>query len=497
MTEQVDRPKYFHLLSDREIRALRPMLELLRDRREAVLERWYELYVAHFGSAVTLSAPAFRDLYGRDLDALVRNLLDGDMDGFEADMERLGHELVEHGVPFAEVVASLHLFEESSAEQFQRRLKVLIKGPSVYQTFDKLSHCRMIVLSTSYFAGQQAETSARLSALEKEATSLAGGPSHRTHFHGLVGGSATMRGMYEQIAAVAGGQGAVLVAGESGTGKELIARAIHERSGKPERPFIAVNCAALPRELIESELFGHRKGAFTGAEGEYAGLIRSASGGTLFLDEVTETAPETQAKLLRVLEERAVRPVGVPNEIRVDVRFVASTNRDPEKAVEAGNLRRDLFYRLAVHRIPVPPLRERLEDVPLLAAHLCAVLAGLGLRRVERLEDEAVRILQGYSWPGNVRELRNAIEHALTIGKGNRVAAGDLPPHIVRAARPVAGRHVDEQRSSRIPSLEEAERELIVRALDATGGNKLQAARILRISRHRLYDRLRKFELDT
>src|SRR5690606_730509 len=163
----------------------------------------------------------------------------------------------------------------------------------------------------SYLEGQRSELSARLTELETEATRLAGGPSGRTHFHGLIGGSVAMRRIYDQIDAVAAGPGAVLIAGESGTGKELVARAIHERSGGPgERPFIALNCAALPRELIESELFGHRRGAYTGAAGDYIGLIRSASGGTLFLDELTETAPETQAKLLRVLEERAVRPVG-------------------------------------------------------------------------------------------------------------------------------------------------------------------------------------------
>jgi transcriptional regulator with PAS, ATPase and Fis domain len=298
-----------------------------------------------------------------------------------------------------------------------------------------------------------------------------------------------MRALYDQIAAAARGKGAVLIAGESGTGKELIARAIHERSGSAQRPFIAVNCAALPRELIESELFGHRKGAYTGAATAYPGLIQSAAGGTLFLDEVTETALETQAKLLRVLEERAVRPVGTPNEVKVDVRFVASTNRDPDKAVEAGLVRRDLFYRLAVHRIDVPPLRARAEDVPLLAEHLCAVLAGLGLRRVDGLDEEAARIVEAYAWPGNVRELRNAMEHALSVGNGARIARDDLPPSVLRGAQP------RDERAAAFPSVEEAERDLIVRALAATGGNKLRAAQMLRISRHRLYDRLRRFGL--
>jgi two-component system NtrC family response regulator len=509
-TMDAERPRYFHLLSDGDVRALRPMLEILADRREEVLARWHALYLEHFRDAVTLSAPSFQDLCGRDLDALVRNLMAGDMDGFETDLRAHGRDLVERGVPFAEIVASLHLFEESAAEAMRGRLALDPNGPPLYQIFDKLSHCRIIVLSASYLDGQRSEISARLIELETEATLLAGGPSGRTHFHGLIGGSESMRRIYDQIDAVAGGPGAVLIAGESGTGKELVARAIHERSGGAEidpsptahryrgppmgeRPFIAINCAALPRELIESELFGHRKGAYTGAAGDYVGLIRSASGGTLFLDELTETAPETQAKLLRVLEERAVRPVGGTEEIPVEVRFIASTNRDPDLAVEGGLLRSDLFYRLAVHRILLPPLRARLEDVEPLAAHFAAVLAGLGLRRVQGLEPAALAVLRSYPWPGNVRELRNAIEHALTIGAGDRITRSDLPAHVIAGARPAAGRIT--QPLLPIPSLEEAERDLIVRALDATGGNKLQAARLLRISRHRLYDRLRKFGL--
>lgn len=491
-----DQIRYFHLLSDAEIRDLRPILEIMQEHRDEILGRWHALYVEHFGDAKTLAEPAFREVYGRDLDAVLQNLLHGDMEGLEADVRALGYEFVDRGVPFAEVVASMHLFEESAAEQFQSRLKVLIKGPSIFLTFDKLSHCRMILLAGSYFAGHQSTASARLVGLEREAQALAGGVAGRANFHGLVGRSAVMRRVYEQIAAAAGGHGAVLIAGESGSGKELVARALHAcAGGAANRPFVALNCAALPRELIESELFGHRRGAYTGAHTEYEGLIRAASEGTLFLDEITEMAPETQPKLLRVIDERTVRPVGTTREMSVAVRFIASTNRDPEKSVEAGLLRRDLFYRLNVHRLLVPPLRERLEDVACLCDHFVELFAGRGLRRVEGVTEEALAVLREYAWPGNVRELKNAIEHALTVVKGPRIEVSDLPSYVLRGARPGAHESATVTASG-VPTLEQGERDLIVRALEVTGGNKLQAARLLRISRHRLYDKLKKFGLD-
>jgi two-component system, NtrC family, response regulator HydG len=483
------RPRYFHLLSDAEVRDLGPVVQILRERRAEVLDGWWARYVSHFGSARTLSEPDFRELCGRDIDAVVDNLLDGDMEGFEVDVRALGADLLDRGVPFAEVVVSLHLFEESASEQFQTRLRIMIKGPSVYLAFDKLSHCRIILLAATYFAGQQAVAAGRLRLLEHDAERPGAQP--RSSFHGLVGGSAAMRRVYEQIAASSGGHGAVLLAGESGSGKELVARAIHECAGGGDRPFLAVNCAALPRELIESELFGHKKGAYTGALGDYVGLIRAASAGTLFLDEISEMAVETQAKLLRVIEERAVRAVGTPREIPVNVRFVASTNRDPEKAVEAGLLRQDLYFRLAVHRIEVPPLRARSEDIADLVDHFARQLAARGLRPVEGLSDEALAVLRSYVWPGNVRELRNAVEHALTAGKGPRIARDDLPPYVLRGAR-----SLPEAATGAVPTMQQAEVELIRRALENTGGNKLQAARLLRISRHRLYDKLRKFGVE-
>ncbi|MEK6608805.1 MAG: sigma 54-interacting transcriptional regulator, partial [Myxococcota bacterium] len=298
--------RYFHLLTREEIRDLRPILEILRDHRDEVVVSWHGRYLDHFGEARALGEADFREIYGRDIDAIVRNLLDDDMEGFEADVRALARDLVDRGVPFAEVVASLHLFEESAAEFFHSRLKIMLRGPGVYLTFDKLSHVRMILLAGTYFAGREAETTTRLRRLEGEADRLAGAPAARSTFHGLVGRSNAIRRVYEQVAAAAGGLGAVLVTGESGVGKELVARALHECAGNADRAFVAVNCAALPRELIEAELFGHRKGAYTGAQGDSVGLIRAAAGGTLFLDEITEMAPGSQAKLLRVLEDRSV-----------------------------------------------------------------------------------------------------------------------------------------------------------------------------------------------
>lgn len=499
---EADRPRYFHLLSDNDVRALRPVLEILRADRDLVLDRWFDSYVEHFGTTRVLSKEAFLAILGRDLDALVDNLLDEDLGGFEADVRTLGRELAERGVPFAEIVVSLHLFEESTVERFRHHEAARASVPGIFLTFDKLSHCRIIVLASAYFTGHEAQVAVRVQDLERDAERLlevagkTGTVLRRSRFHGLVGRSEPMQSLYRGIAAAAGGTGPALIVGESGTGKEVVARALHEAKGRSARPFIAVNCAALPRELIESELFGHRKGAYSGADVEYAGLVRSAHGGTLFLDEVTEMAVDVQAKLLRVIEERTIRAVGTPREIPVDVRFVASTNRDPEKAVAAGLLREDLYYRLNVHRIDLPPLRDRVEDLPELALHFAALLAERGLRAIEVIEPEALAVLLGYAWPGNVRELRSAVEQALTIGKGSSIAHEDLPRHIVRIARPTTVPGEPEPATPlRVPSLEESERELIHRALEATGGNKLQAAKLLHVSRHKLYDKLRKYAI--
>ncbi len=507
-------PRHFHLLSDAELQALVPVLRYLREQRTRVLDEFYKRYIVHFGQQVSLGFSDFTALYGRDIDAMVQHLAELDMDDFAAEVRAVGYAMSERGVPFAEVISSLHLFEESVGSVLGPAVARGELHPRVFQIFDKLSHCRIIVLAGAFFAGQASEADLQKRNLaESEDTSDLG-----RLFSSLVGKSEAMKRLFAQLQAAAHSPGgAVLLVGESGTGKELAARALHNQSRGPKRPFVAVNCAALPRELIESELFGHRRGAYTGAQTEYGGLVRAASTGTLFLDEITEMAIEVQAKLLRVLEEKAVRPVGAPGEISVDVRFIASTNRDPQKAVAAGLLREDLYYRISAFRIDLPSLRERRGDIPLLVRHFAELLHQRGLRGLQHIDSAALRALQTYTWPGNVRELRNAIDFALTVGTGATLGRDDLPPHVLRGAAPAlpsdavpastaatsddtaassTGQATGTSADEPVPTMEEAERELIRRALLATGGNKLQAARMLGISRHRLYDSLRRFQID-
>jgi transcriptional regulator with PAS, ATPase and Fis domain len=333
-------------------------------------------------------------------------------------------------------------------------------------------------------------SAARICGLERDATEL--GDVGRRRFRGLVGASVSMRELYERIEAAASTRGTVLLVGESGTGKELVARALHECAAAPRTAFVALNCAAIPRELIESELFGYKRGAFSGAATEYLGLFRAAEGGTIFLDEVTEMSPETQSKLLRVIQERTVRPVGSTTEVAVNVRLIASTNRDPEEAVSVGKLRRDLYYRLHVNVLKVPPLRERPDDIPLLVDHFIT-LFNEKLRPavpVLGIDGEALSVLRHYDWPGNVRELQNVIEAAFTFGRSDTIRLSQLPREISResvAPPPLM--------PGLLPTFADAERELVQRALDSTSGNKVQAARLLCISRKKLYAKIAKYGL--
>ena len=300
-----------------------------------------------------------------------------------------------------------------------------------------------------------------------------------------------------RIESAAGVRGTVLIVGESGTGKELIARALHECSRTPTAPFVALNCAAIPRDLIESELFGYKRGAFSGAAIDYPGLFRAAEGGTLFLDEITEMSGATQSKLLRALQERTVRPVGSIREVPFDVRVIASSNRDPKAAVTEGHLREDLYYRLQVNLIEVPPLRERLEDVPLLAGHFIALFNRRMMRAqpIIGIEPRALEAMSRYGWPGNVRELSNAIESGFTFGDSNMVRLADLPSTsaVAAGAMPVSRAAPADSASSL--SLTDTERDLIQRALASTRGNRLRAAKLLGISRKRLYARLRRYRI--
>jgi two-component system response regulator AtoC len=322
-----------------------------------------------------------------------------------------------------------------------------------------------------------------------------------TPFQGLVGSSAAMRRLFHQIEAVAATRSTVLIVGESGTGKELVARAIHQCAAQG-RAFVPFNCAAIPRDLVESELFGYRRGAFSGADANHLGLLRAADGGTIFFDEITEMSADLQAKLLRAIQERAVRPVGSTHEIPIDIRIVASTNRDPAEAANSGRLRADLYYRLQVNVLEIPPLRDRADDIAALVRHLLKLLNERtpGARFLDGIDSDALAALQAYDWPGNVRELGNTIESAFTFGVSPTVTLDDLPTRIVNAwrAAPVA---ITASAASAPLSLEssgsyaEFERDAIANALVRTGGNKVQAARLLKISRKKLYDRIERYEL--
>ncbi len=303
----------------------------------------------------------------------------------------------------------------------------------------------------------------------------------------LVGESPDMVAVRALIDVIGPAGGAVLITGESGTGKELAARALH-RAGRRGRPFVGINCAALPRDLIESELFGFERGTFTGASGRREGLMRAAGEGTLFLDEVTEMPLELQPKLLRALEERAVRPLGGRREVPLRARLLSSTNRNPAEAVETGQLRTDLFYRLCVFRIDLPPLRNHPEDIPLLIKKL---EPRLGLPSVS-LSADALAILRHYSWPGNVRELRNVVEHAATMSRSGHVEVEHLPAHIRKAAKRIVSLPTPEPEQP-LMTLAAMERVLVYRALEHANGNKAAAARMLGISRHQLYTRLQHF----
>jgi two-component system response regulator AtoC len=488
-------PRHFHLLWDEELEALHPTLKLILEHLDEVIAHWYQLYVLHFGDQRTLTEPEFKDIFRNALAGNTQDLLNGDMDRYAIGTIHIGELLCERNVPFSEVVASLHLYEESAYKVFPASPSPALE---IFTSFDKLSHIRMILMADAYFRSASATAGARIQALERQAALLA--REERHIFHGLVGSSPAMRLLYERIEAAGATRGTILIVGESGTGKELVARAIRECSADSTAPLVAFNCAAIPKDLIESELFGYKRGAFSGANADHLGLFRAAEGGTLFLDEVTEMSAETQSKLLRAIQERTVRPVGSTREISVNVRLIASTNRDPEEAVRVGDLRADLYYRLQASVLQVPPLRERREDIPSLVEHFITFL-NEKLRpsvTVHGIEQDALAAMQRYRWPGNVRELSNAIEGAFTFGRSPIIRLRDLP-------RGVAESH--DGNGSGPPNLSlqapavpvgsfaEAEKDLIVRALESTDGNKVAAAALLRISRKKLYAKIAKYKL--
>jgi DNA-binding NtrC family response regulator len=330
-----------------------------------------------------------------------------------------------------------------------------------------------------------------------------------------VGDSPAIRLLREQIEDVAHASGPVLIVGESGTGKELVAQTLHRLRSGEARPFVAVNCSALPHELMESELFGHERGAFTGSRQSAIGLMRAAEDGSVFLDEITEMPLALQPKLLRALEQRAVRPLGGLREIAFGARIIAATNRDPEATLSQGQLRSDLFYRLCVHRVEVPALRSRLGDIPALVEHFLALAAAdaTGSSRSQTpkaISADALSALMNYAWPGNVRELRNAIDHACARARSGVIDTRDLPRALfgrpsLPGADPQAPIHLAHAENwpktgtaandVSLAPLHVVEREHIERALRAVGGNKTQAAELLGLSRHQLYLRLERLGL--
>jgi two-component system nitrogen regulation response regulator NtrX len=304
----------------------------------------------------------------------------------------------------------------------------------------------------------------------------------------IIGESVPMKALRQQLSLMAATNGRVLIFGESGTGKELIAHAIHAASSRAAEAFVEVNCAAIPEELIESELFGHRKGSFAGAVEDKIGKLQKAHGGTLFLDEVGDMSLKTQAKVLRALEEQRFEPVGAAESIRVDVRVVASTNKNLEEEIERGNFREDLFYRLNVIPFHVPPLRERVEDIRLLADHFLKEFTTAYGRKPKELTEEALHAVEEYPWPGNVRELRNLMERIVIMNPQTRIDARHIP--LDRARRAVFDRPMD-----RFGSLQEvreaAERDYILKKLEESKGNVTRAAELLGLERSHLYRKMK------
>jgi DNA-binding NtrC family response regulator len=327
-------------------------------------------------------------------------------------------------------------------------------------------------------------------ALRQENANLRAQVRDRYGLPGLLAGSAQMAQVVELVRRVAPTSATVLIQGESGTGKEVIAKAIHHASERARGPFVAINCGALPETLLESEIFGHVRGAFTGASGAKKGLFEEAHGGTLLLDEIGEMAPSLQVKLLRALQSGEIRPVGSTQSITVDVRIVAATNRDLEQLIRQGGFREDLFYRLNVIPVTLPPLRERREDIPLLAEHFLG-RAGARLGRSLRLSPAAVDRLLRYPWPGNVRELENAIERTAILARHEVIEPDDLPPHVTGGV--VLG---PAPRLEREHTLADTERAHIIQTLERCSWNHSRAAETLGIGRTTLWRKLKEYGID-
>jgi two-component system response regulator HydG len=326
--------------------------------------------------------------------------------------------------------------------------------------------------------------------LKKENVYLQGRLGEQFDRQNIIGRSPAMAKLLDIVAQVAATEATILITGESGTGKEIIANAIHYNSPRKDAPFIKINCAALTETLLESELFGHEKGSFTGADRKREGKFRQADGGSLFLDEVSEMSPAMQVKLLRVLQEREITRIGGAEVIKINVRILAASNKDLKKEMEQGRFREDLYYRLIVVALPVPPLRERREDIPLLAQHFVKIFAQKNSKSIKGFTPQAIDKLLKYFWPGNVRELMNAVERAVVLSRAEYLDAGDLA--LMMADSPLA----TEKQTTMLGNLplEEVEKRTVLEALEAACGNKSEAARRLGITRKTLRNKLEKYQ---
>jgi Nif-specific regulatory protein len=360
------------------------------------------------------------------------------------------------------------------------------------QPFDA-GHLRM-VMAIAGIAANSLQHARRVESLEEANRRL---QAQINVDHNMVGESGSMRDVYRRIARVAPTESTVLITGESGVGKELVARAIHRNSPRAQRPFVAINCAAITETLLESELFGHEKGAFTGAVARKKGKLETAEGGTVFLDEIGELSPAMQAKLLRVLQDREFDRVGGTRSVQVDFRLVAATNRDLEAAIAAGGFRRDLYYRLNVVSLNIPPLRERRDDIPLLAGWFVRRQADRAKRQVAGVSNEALACLTAYDWPGNVRELENAIEHAVVLGTDALILPDDLPDAVAEAGGTNASAPPGTPRTIRRfhDAVKQAKKDLIVSAVEDSGGNYNAAARLLGLHPNYLHRLIKNLQL--
>ena len=433
----------------------------IRDSFEAVLSKDYDLRFAAQGP------DALRFLSASDVNLVLLDIRMPGMDGMEV-LRRI-KELNEQ----TEVVVV------TAVKSLKTAIEAIKLGASDYITKPFDTH-EILSLIKRVIEKQE---------LLKEVMYLRSEIARDRGFENLVGRNARMREIYDLVSRIADNNATVLLNGESGTGKEVLARAIHQQSNRNLRPFIAVNCAAIPSELLESELFGHEKGAFTGAIATKVGKFELATGGILFLDEVGSMRLDLQAKILRALQEREVERVGGTRIIKIDVRVIAATNRDLKKAVEEGSFREDLYYRLNVVPITLPDLKDRQEDIPLLANHFVQKFAQESNPNIREISKEAMAILMSHPWPGNVRELENVIERAVTLGRGPAIQPSDLPAHLAGGINPL------ERALAKEATLEDLERDYIAMTLRRTKGHQIRAASILGIDRRTLYRKIRRYGL--